>query len=163
MYITQQQEQFSLAYVQVIAAVAGFAHYAPSVDDDSIDAGLAARREKLSTAPRFEMQLKCTGGEKLAKSELSFDLSLKNYDDLRMETLVPRIFVVILVPKKCEEWLTHDESSAALHYCGYWVSLLNQPQTTNETGIRVKLPRAQIFNVQSVTELMEKVDQGLPL
>lgn len=86
MHITQQQEQFSKAYVQAVAAVAGFTHYKPEVDDDSIDAGLAARRLKLSTAPRIEMQLKCTGGEKLAGSELVFDLSVKNYNDLIAET-----------------------------------------------------------------------------
>ncbi len=37
MDIDQRKEQFSHAYVKAVAAVAGFAWYKPSVDDDSID------------------------------------------------------------------------------------------------------------------------------
>lgn len=163
MHITQQQEQFSRAYVQAIAAVAGFAHCGPSVDDDSIDMGLMARRQVLPTAPRIDMQLKCTGGEILIDAELPFDLSLKNYDDLRAETLVPRILVVVLVPKDINDWVVHQETSLALFRCGYWMSLSGFPATINKDSKRVHLPRTQLFNVQSMQDLMSRADQGVPL
>lgn len=41
MEISQRKEQFSRAYVLAVAAAAGYAWYQPSVDDDSIDLGLA--------------------------------------------------------------------------------------------------------------------------
>lgn len=41
MHISQQQEQFSRAYVHAIASVAGFTLYIPQVDDDSVDLGIA--------------------------------------------------------------------------------------------------------------------------
>ncbi len=41
MHISQQQEQFSRAYVHAIASVAGFTIYTPQVDDDSVDLGIA--------------------------------------------------------------------------------------------------------------------------
>ena len=37
MYITQQKEQFSLAYVLAVAAQAGVNHTTPVVDDESVD------------------------------------------------------------------------------------------------------------------------------
>lgn len=39
----QQKEQFSVAYVRAVAAVAGINIYRPEVDDDSVDIGFAAR------------------------------------------------------------------------------------------------------------------------
>ncbi len=58
--LNQMKEQFSHAYVKAVAAVAGFAWYKPSVDDDSIDLGLAQRGGGGTTrSPRLEIQLKC--------------------------------------------------------------------------------------------------------
>ena len=163
MHINQRKEQFSRAYVQAVAAMAGFAHYTPSVDDDSVDMGLAARSQMMSTAPRFEMQVKCTGGELLDGINLAFDLPRKNYDDLRCDTQVPRILVVVLVPELLEDWATQDETMLAMYRCGYWLSLSSYEPSNNESTIRVHLPRTQMFTVQQVTALMERAHQGVPL
>jgi len=37
MDINQQKEQFSNAYIQAVASVAGYSLYKPNVDDDSVD------------------------------------------------------------------------------------------------------------------------------
>lgn len=42
MDINQQKEQFSNAYLQAVASVAGYSLYKPNVDDDSVDWGIAA-------------------------------------------------------------------------------------------------------------------------
>lgn len=39
----QQKEQFSVAYVRAVAAVARVNTYKPEVDDDSVDIGFCAR------------------------------------------------------------------------------------------------------------------------
>jgi hypothetical protein len=39
--LNAQKEQFSRAYVFAVAAVAGYATYTPSVDDDSFDLWIA--------------------------------------------------------------------------------------------------------------------------
>lgn len=43
MDINQQKEQFSNTYLQAITTVAGYSLYKPSVDDDSVDWGIAAK------------------------------------------------------------------------------------------------------------------------
>ena len=63
MDLNQQKEQFSRAYVQAVAAAAGFATYIPDVDDDSIDMGIAAGGKESRRRPRLELQLKCTAGK----------------------------------------------------------------------------------------------------
>jgi len=56
--INQQKEQFSNAYLQAITTVAGYSLYKPSVDDDSVDWGIAAKGVLgRIRAPRLELQL----------------------------------------------------------------------------------------------------------
>ena len=163
MYIDQRKEQFSRAYVQAVAAVAGFTYAKHEVDDDSVDLQLAASSFHIALAPRVEMQIKCTGGDTLTGTHLIYDLKYKNYCDLQKETLVPRILVVVLVPKDISEWLSQDEVSLGMSRCGYWLCLQNQAEVTNQTKVRVKIPRGQVFNVSGLQEIMNKVSQRQPL
>jgi hypothetical protein len=77
MEISQRKEQFSRAYVHAVAAVAGFAHYSPSVDDDSIDIGFAQRGGGGTTrAPHLEAQIKCSA-QGLVSEDIKFPLKKK--------------------------------------------------------------------------------------
>lgn len=164
MHIDQRKEQFSRAYVQAVAAVAGFAHYAPSVDDDSIDMGLCARLDAtVPGAPHMEMQIKCTNDEAASQDYLSYALKLKNYNDLRAFTLVPRILVVVLVPAGLSDWITQDESALALRRCGYWLSLRQLEPTDNVATVSVRLPRSQVFSVEQLQAIMKQVAHHEPL
>ena len=49
--------------------------------------------------PRVEIQLKCTSDE-MRRGQVVYHLKRKNYDDLSLSDLVvPRILVVVLVPR----------------------------------------------------------------
>lgn len=105
MDISQQKEQFSNTYVRAIVSVAGYSTYRPEVDDDSVDIGIAARGGKgVIISPRLELQLKCTQRDILYDSSVRYQLNLKNYNDLRVNALVPRILVVVLVPENLADW-----------------------------------------------------------
>ena len=97
MDINQQKEQFSNTYLQAIATVAGYSLYKPSVDDDSVDWGIAAKGGKGNIrATRFEFQLKSTASVVRENNLISSPLKLKNYDDLKMDDFsIPRILVVV--------------------------------------------------------------------
>ena len=111
MHINQRKEQFSRAYIHAVASVAGYALYEPYVDDDSIDCGLAARGAAgIFFSPRVELQLKSSSRNIVKKDRIVFPLGIKNYNDLRVENvLVPRILVVVIVPKDIEYWLSQTE------------------------------------------------------
>lgn len=103
----QRKEQFSQAFVQAIAACAGFAWSKPSVDEDSVDMMLSKKGGSGTLrSPRLELQLKCTEKEAMIASDgtFSYSIPLKNYDDLRDTSLhIPRILVVVFVPAQQEE------------------------------------------------------------
>lgn len=160
----QQKEQFSRAYVHAVASVAGFSLYEPSVDDDSIDLGFARRGGAdgdCICSPRVEAQLKCTSRDVIGDESLSFDLKVKNYNELCPENfLVPRILIVVVVPDSMTDWLTHTEKELVLRRCAWWISLRGQPKSTNTSTERTHIPRAQVFSPQALTSMMERIAAG---
>ncbi len=162
MHVDQRKEQFSRAYVLAVAAAAGYAWYQPSVDDDSIDLGLAAKGGGSTIrSPRLELQLKCHAAETPAGSHFSHDLKIKNYEDLRdVSVQVPRLLVVVLVPEDVAAWMTATENELVLRRCGCWASLRGLPPTTNQTKVAVSIPRAQLFHPGSLQTMMERISLG---
>jgi len=157
-----QKEQFSRAYVQAVAACAGFSWSVPSVDDDSEDM-ILGRTGGTGTirSPKLSLQLKCTSALTPTEDPFPFDIKIKNYDDLRDETVpIPRILVVVIVPDDVGDWLAHSEAEMVLRRCGYWVSLRALPTTPNTANITVEIPRTQTLTVQSLKEMMERIGSG---
>lgn len=163
MDINQQKEQFSNTYLQAIATVAGYSLYKPSVDDDSVDWGIAAKGGTgRIRAPRLELQLKSTSRDVRENNLIRYPLKLKNYDDLRMDDFaIPRILVVVLIPETIEDWLTQSETEICMKECGYWISLRGMPETQNTTVVTVTIPRNNQFTVVALQSIMEGISQGV--
>lgn len=157
MDLDQQKEQFSRAFVRTIAAAAGFDAYTPGVDDDSIDMGIAASGKSLRGRPRLELQLKCTAKE--IADGMRYPLKLKNYNDLRCDCWVPRILIVVAVPKRPEDWLTKTKDQLVMHCRAYWASLAGRPETANTHTVTVELPLDQLFSVDELNRLMDLIDR----
>jgi hypothetical protein len=161
MHHTAQKEQFSLAYVSAVAAVAGYAVYSPSVDDESVDLGVSAAGIGKVRSPRLELQVKCTSASSLDGSVLRYEIKKKNYDDLRhTNLLVPRILVVVTVPERISDWSLHTEEALVLRRCGYWVSILGHPTRANSRSVTLSLPRRQVFSPTSLRDIMSLISEG---
>ena len=88
-------------------------------------------------------------------------MELKTYDDLRDSQVgTPRILVLLVLPEKEDEWALFSEDQLILKRCAYWLSLKEWPATQNETSVRVSIPRANRFNVESLAQIMERRRQG---
>jgi hypothetical protein len=163
----EQKQQLSIAYVHAIAASAGFACERPVVDDDSVDVMIAAQGKVHDTSvlrsPRIEVQLKATSQDVLAEEHLPYPLPIKNYNDLRNETAVPRLLVVLLLPPNPTEWLEQSEEQMISRRCAYYLSLLGQPDSSNTTTVTVRLPRTQCLTATNLREMMERVSRKEPL
>lgn len=73
MELGQKKQEFSKAYVKAIAAAAGYATQELSVDDDSVDLGLAARGGGGTIkSPRLDLQLKCTARHLVGDETVDF-------------------------------------------------------------------------------------------
>ena len=162
MDIEKQKEQFSIAYVNAIAAHAGLNNASLSVDDDSVDLLIKGRGFKGKIRnPQLELQLKCTSQDIINGGFVNFPLSLKNYEDLRGDNvLCPRYLVVLIVPEDTESWSQHNENELIRSNSGYWGSIRDYPETKNRTNVTVKIPLAQKLTKESLLGLMEQASEG---
>jgi hypothetical protein len=159
--LDQQKEQLSAAYVLAIASAAGCSLKDVKVDDDSVDVTVVSTIEgRKLHAPELNIQLKATSRDLLDDAEIAYPLKLKNYEDLRKKTLVPRILVVLIVPDSPSDWLKQGEFKTQVYRCAYWVSLWGQQSTTNTTNVTVKIPRKNILTPSALSRLMATIADG---
>ena len=161
MDINQQKEQFSISYIRAITAVAGYSLYRPEVDNDSVDLGIVSRGGTGKIlSPRLELQLKCTSRGILDENYIKYPLNLKNYNDLKINALVPRILVVVLVPEKITDWIKQTESELCLRNCAYWVSLRGMPDTENTTNVTIEVSRSNQFTPDALQAIIQRISFG---
>lgn len=152
-------EQLSNAIIQAIVSQGGYTISSRNVDNDSIDNTICSRNGK---RPQIDFQLKTTySPEFIEKGEkLSFSLSLKNYNDLRIETINPRILIVIILPKDCKKWIEYEPEKIILHSSTYWVSILGQEEKGNTDKVTIHIPKKNIFNTDQLEILFNKIQNG---
>lgn len=160
MPLTQQQEQFSIAYVHSIASAAGYGVEGIRVDVDSVDLMITqyGQDDIFPEIDVLQVQLKCTYAHKPKADGIHFPLKLKNYDDLRRNCHNPRILVVVYVPNTVDDWLSHSDDSLALRHSAYWVSLRNSPAVTTDTPTVVAPNK---FTVDALKQIMNLLVKGL--
>lgn len=161
--------ELSYAYLHAVAAHAGVSCNEGGRHEDGAgtDACLTAwgpfpnggYREEVN----LNVQLKATI-KPPAEVDGSFSYYLDGiarYDILRSEALsVPRILVVLFLPKEQHEWITHTDDALSLHKCAYWVSLRGAPKSDNNSGQTVYLPKTQRFDVQGLTSLLSAISRN---
>ena len=91
------------------------------------------------------------------------ELPIKNYDDLRQQTLVPRLLVVFQLPTDSATWLEQSEERMISRHCAYYLSLLGRTSTENKATITMHVPKVNLFTVGSLIEMMGRVSQREPL
>lgn len=153
-----QKEHFSITYLKAIATSAGFSLDEPRVDADSIDANI---RAKGRGRPQVDVQLKATSSPDIKTDGLHFQLSRKNYDDLRTpDRIVPAILAVHELPTLEADWFTCNSRESVLRSKMWWMSLVGYPSidTASKTVI---LPKGQLLTPASLTTILKQISQGL--
>lgn len=160
----KQMEEFQYAYVAALAAHAGLNRGDFRVDDDSVDATFSASSMvPLSgpyKSPLIQIQLKCTKNVKIAAGVLTFDLKVKNYNDLRAKTLAPRYLAIMVVPTNLIDWVTYAPNTIGLQNECYWVSLVGKPATTNTSTVAVKVPLANRLTTTTLFSMIDAASDG---
>ena len=159
---TWRMEQFSRAYVKAVAAAAGCAYWTSAVDNDALDVQLRrATTTGVRRSPQLDIQLKATTANCVADDHIAFPLDIPTYDKLRPTNFaVPRILVVVVMHPDVENWTSHSEDALSLSRCGYWLSLVGQPEVANEYTKTVHLPRTQKFDAVGLDALFLRLSNG---
>jgi len=148
------KERLSIAYLTAVSARAGCQVSKLDIDKQSIDATL---RPISGGKISIDFQLKATSGECLQDDFVSFELPVKNYDDLRsIHCTAPHYLIVYVLDREEYAWLEIDENALLIRRCAYWLDLRGAPDTPNRQTITVKLPRSQIFDVEALKRMMQQ-------
>ncbi len=160
----QIEAELSLAYVQAVAAAETFAVDVPHIDSDSVDAIISGKGKIDSTSlrhsPRIEVQLKASiNAQPNSNGDIPFDLTIKNYDDLRADTVLPRLLILLALPQQQADWLIHQPDKLILQKCCYYLNLKGQPASSNGGHQRVYVPTANILTPTALKILMIKASK----
>lgn len=154
---TAQQERFGDAFLLAVAAIAGCAVARPYPDDDSIDWTLSC---KLPKRPKIDVQIKTwTGDDGLSKA-IRYPLKRKNYDDLTLEVVAPRLLVLVTIPVEVADWMELSMQQLVMRKCVYWVSLAGLLPTDNDTSVTVSVPRENRLTPEALRGMMQRISDG---
>jgi len=158
-------EQMQVAYVTAIAGAAGCTVAKPEPDIDGIDLHL---RQEIDADPPYEsaidLQLKATyQSSALTDTHVTLSLKRGHYDRLRTDRVtVPRLLVVMFMPKEVVDWHEQNDDKLSLFRCCYWRSLKNEPAVSTDTKT-VHVPRSNVLSVDALCDLMYKVRASMEL
>ena len=89
-----------------------------------------------------------------------YPLKSRNYNLLRVSTMVPRILVVLCLPRDETMWLTISADELILRRCAFWASLAGLPDTDNKESVTVSIQANNLFDVGGLKALMEQSRTG---
>jgi hypothetical protein len=159
-----RQEALSRAYVQAIAACCGL-NYSTRALDYGLDVSLheiTRRRGRFAeSGGHLDIQLKSTTSAEVGETQVRYDLEVNAYDTLQASNiLVPRILVLVVLPREEREWVRVSEDGLIIRRCGYWMSLLGEPATTASRTIRLAIPRSNLFSVDGLQGIVTRLRKG---
>lgn len=106
------------------------------------------------SSPRLDVQLKATSDLTAVRPDaIAWRLKRKNYDDLRRNTVLPRLLVVLVLPPDPPSWFHQTEDELTLRKAAYWLSLLSAPAVKQDTAT-VYVPRAHLLTPDALRQLM---------
>lgn len=157
--VQHQKEALSFIYVKALAARARYATSAMDYDLDSVDLRIHAGGNH---RPSVDLQLKAaTTLEVGTDGRIRYRLPIKNYNDLRIKTMIPRLLVVLDLPKDESQWMTVTDEELVLKRRAYWLSLQSGfNEVGDQATVTVSIPDAQRLNVESLRHLMEQARKG---
>lgn len=160
---THIQEKLSLAYVKAIAAQAGVNFVETGGNDYGVDAFIQKviqlENGKLVTnGYPMQCQIKASSVCIVEEQDVVFDVKADAYNKLiAAEKAV--LLIVFRMPKGKLDWLSSDEDALKISNCCYWY-IVDGLETKNSEQKRIRIPRVQQFNEESINTLLNHVNDN---
>ena len=161
------ESELSYAYLHAVASKAGMSCRDGNrhEDNNGIDAQLTAWLPYVDAHTQTEVDIKVQLKATIADPDddgANYLYRLKGvnrFKDLRCETVaIPRLLVVLFLPRDAAEWLSHAPDQLVLKRCAYWESLRGAPDMTGDSML-VKLPKTQLFSPDGLTQLATRLSR----
>jgi Domain of unknown function (DUF4365) len=165
-HITAAMEVLQTGYLHAVAAAAGCALSKPLPDVHGTDYNVShgSAQHTTDTVADIKIQMKATSTVArdivTTKEDFAFQLDNKDLSKLNISTPhIPRLLVVLLLPKDQSAWLRASHEELTLRHCAYWVNLEGVSVTGQErTTVRISLDH--MFDDRALCEIMRKVGAG---
>jgi hypothetical protein len=159
-------ESLSRAYVRAIAGRAGLNLAVREYDygvDGSFDEVVVRQNRRVESGFSLSFQLKASTQWQLNDAQVVYDLEVKTYNDLilrrSMRTATPCILILLALPSDSMQWLICEETQLRLQGTCYW-EYLSGSLSENRQSVRIRIPRSQRLNPESLLTLIENVKIG---
>ena len=156
MPINQRKSRLSIAYIEAVASQAGYQVTEIKVDSDSVDGTLIG---DFGQRPRIDFQAKATARDLARNGEIRYPLPIKNYDELRIDTINPRILIVMLMPDDPDDWIDQTDDALCVRCCAYWTSILGERDSANKESVTVYVPMANVFDRDRLVSMMRNTER----
>ena len=123
--VSELKQQFSLGFVRMVTAAAGFSVKEHATDYDGVDITIVSSGQyKRFVAPQFELQVKCTSQVDLIDPDsVSWRLDEGPFRKLtNPKRFIPAYLGVLVVPKDPESWLVQGGGRLYTESEMYWVT-----------------------------------------
>lgn len=164
--ITNQMELFQRGIVVAIASSAGFNYSIPGFDDGIDISIIDPSRNNHDFPSTIDVQLKSTRNEFDSHNYIHSRMSAERYEQFRTErSLVPRIVVIMNLPKEREDWYNiQKDGSSLVRNCCYWTSLVDAPTIrSGQKTVDIKAGKDHPFDDATLCMLMAKTRQMIKL
>ncbi|MEV0710907.1 DUF4365 domain-containing protein [Nocardia aurea] len=162
--ISARQEQFSLAFIRLVAAAAGCSVKKHETDYDGVDITIVASAEYSKFyCPEFDMQLKCTTQHRrLGAEHLTWSLERERFIKLvNPKRFIPALLAVLLIPENADELLDLSEAGLTSASRMYWEYAANLGGIDDDKASKtVHLPRRNLFDVEGLQAIMRTIGEG---
>lgn len=164
---TDIEAELSYAFLHAVASQSqATCTAAPRLADNrGIDAQLTSWGPFVTGAKSevdLKVQLKATIAEPTdLGTHLSYSIKkVSQYDDLRaIAYSVPRILVVLFLPRDKQTWLSVTDRSLVLQRSAYWVSLAGAPEVTT-ASVTVHIPKKNLLAPETLRLLFADLSIG---
>ena len=162
---SQSMETLQIGYLHAVAAAAGCTLARPD-PDRGID-WYVSHEHDLHThdpSPTISVQLKSTSRLSPNPSGETFPFPLKREHLRKLAaspvTPVPRLLVVMIIPRDIADWVSVRPDHMALRHCSYWANLEGHAITAaTTTTVRVKTHN--VFGDVALGWIMRQVGAGV--
>lgn len=160
----QQREEISKAYVHAVAGQCGFKIGTWSQDDDCLDVTVGASGVLgggTLAGPKLDLQLKSsTDQTHVHEHHIAWSLPRAHYDKLRLNAMVPRLLVVLMLPDTLKNAVAHTVEHLLVRRCAYWTCLQGRDAIKGEAdSTTVHIDKDKVFSPRALDELMAKVSR----
>lgn len=162
-----QQESLGIAYVQAIAAIAGYNNSISHIFDYKVDGSfhqvVKINKQYEESGYSLEYQLKSTYDFTVEDEQIKYDLDAKNYNHLVRRSNNPgstrMILILFCMPRDITDWIHLSPEQLILKNCCYWDQIIGDviPNTSTKT---IRIDREQRLTGESLKEIFEKISRG---